>query len=88
MTDLTVKAAAGVRVPQEDNARRYITDAQTFTVPDTAYYLRRLRDGDLIRVEAEASAPAKPPVTVQADTTAAATAALKPVSKEVTDGQS
>lgn len=85
MTDLTVKAAAGVRVPQEDNARRYITDAESATVPDTAYYRRRVRDGDLILVTPDSSAPVKPPVTVQADTSLNNT---KSVSKEVTDGQS
>ncbi|AMO79717.1 DUF2635 domain-containing protein [Obesumbacterium proteus] len=88
MTDLTLKAAAGVRVPQEDNARRYITDAQSVTVPDSAYYQRRLRDGDVILVNAEAPIPAKTPVTAQPDTGTAASATLKTASKEVTDGQS
>lgn len=88
MTDLTVKAAPGVRVPLEDNARRYITDAESVTVPDTAYYQRRLRDGDVILVNADAPVPAKTPVTAQPDTGTAASAALKTASKEVNDGQS
>lgn len=88
MTDLTVKATPGVRVPLEDNARRYITDAESVTVPDTAYYQRRLRDGDVLLATPDVPAPAKTPVTVQPDTSAAATAAaLKPATKEVTDGQ-
>lgn len=73
MTDLTVKAAAGVRVPQEDNARRYITDSETVTVPASAYYLRRLGDNDLVLVS--------PEIPVPATTT-------KFASKEVTDVQS
>lgn len=48
MKTLTVKAAPGVKVPREDNARRYITDAETLDVLATPYYLRRINDGDLV----------------------------------------
>lgn len=58
---MLVLAAPGIKVPQEEKPRDYITDTPPegeagFTVPDTAYYLRRLADGDLVEV----AAPAKP----------------------------
>ena len=40
MNQICVKAAPGLRVPREDNPRRYITA--------TAYYLRRLKNGELV----------------------------------------
>jgi hypothetical protein len=52
MTTLTVTAAPGLRVPLEGAPRRAITDAAPVTVPDSAYYRRRLADGDLVRVTA------------------------------------
>jgi hypothetical protein len=64
-------AAPGIKVSLEGKPRDYITDTPPegeagYTVPDTAYYLRRISDGDLIEVvpAAEAapaaeSAPAK-----------------------------
>ncbi len=48
MSTLKVKAIAGVKVPYEDNARKYITDSDAVDVPANAYYLRRLADGDLV----------------------------------------
>ncbi len=48
MTTITVRAAPGLRVPLEGAPRRSITDTEPVTVPDTAYYRRRLADGDLI----------------------------------------
>jgi len=57
---ITVKAAPGVKVPKEGAPREYITEDAPEAVPGSAYYLRRLDDGDLIRVEdAPATAPAK-----------------------------
>ena len=50
MTTLIVQAAPDVRVPLEGAPRRYITDAAPVTVPDSAYYRRRLVDGDLLRI--------------------------------------
>lgn len=47
---LYVKAAPGLRVPREDAPRRYITDDQPVSVPATAYYLRRLHNGELVSV--------------------------------------
>lgn len=45
---MKVKAAPGIKVPQENKPREYITDAEVVDVPDTAYYLRRCADSDLI----------------------------------------
>ena len=48
MVMLLVRAAPGLRVPREDAPRRYITDDQPVSVPATAYYLRRLHNGELV----------------------------------------
>lgn len=45
---MKVKAAPGLQVPKEDKPREYITDADVVDVPDTAYYLRRVTEGDLV----------------------------------------
>lgn len=59
---MKVKAAPGLRVPTEDNARRYITE-EAVDVPRSAYYLRAVADGDLIEIAEEEpatdSAPAE-----------------------------
>lgn len=47
---MKVIARKGLNVPREDNARRYITDAQAVEVDDSAYYLRCLSNGDLLPV--------------------------------------
>lgn len=56
--NITVKAAPGLKVPKEGAPREYINEHEPQTVPGSAYYLRRLDDGDLIRVE-DALASAK-----------------------------
>jgi len=56
MNEISIKAVAGVRVPREDNPRRYITADETVTVPDSAYYQRQIAAGDLLIVEGEANA--------------------------------
>ena len=53
---MLVLAAPGIKVPREEKPRDHITDTAPegetgFTVPDTAYYLRRLADGDLVEVK-------------------------------------
>lgn len=59
MKTITVKAAPGVKVPKEGAPRHYIEDAPQ-DVPASAYYLRRLDDGDLIPVEpSQAKTPAR-----------------------------
>lgn len=47
---MKVQAATGLKVPMEDKPHNYITDAVAVDVPDTAYYQRRISDGDLIAV--------------------------------------
>jgi len=51
MKTITVKAAPGLRVPYETDYRKTIGEKAQETVPTSAYYLRRIADGDLIRVE-------------------------------------
>lgn len=46
---MKVKAREGVSVPREDNPRRYIGQ-EAVDIPDSAYYQRRLSDGDLVEV--------------------------------------
>lgn len=53
---MLVLAAPGIKVPLEEKPRDYITETPPegeagYTVPDTAYYLRRVTDGDLVEVE-------------------------------------
>jgi hypothetical protein len=48
---MKVIAAAGIQCPMENHPRAYITDAEEVEVPESVYYLRRLVDGDLLRVE-------------------------------------
>ncbi|WP_370607939.1 hypothetical protein [Citrobacter meridianamericanus] len=50
MNQMKVKAATGVKVPREENARRYITSDSNVTVEDSAYYRRQISAGDLILV--------------------------------------
>jgi len=45
-------AAIGLKVPMEGKPHDYITDAKAVVVPDSAYYQRRITDGDLIEVKA------------------------------------
>lgn len=48
---MLVRAAPGIKVPMEEKPRDYITDAAPIDVPESAYYLRRLADGDLVQAE-------------------------------------
>ena len=52
---MLVNAAKGLSVPKESKPHDYITDtppkgAKGVAVPESAYYLRRIADGDLIVV--------------------------------------
>lgn len=58
MTQLYVKAAPGLRVPREDDPRSYITE-RPVSVPATAYYLRRLRNGELLSAHDDEPAEGK-----------------------------
>ncbi|VVE14753.1 hypothetical protein PAN31117_04673 [Pandoraea anapnoica] len=48
---MKVIARKGVRVPCENHSRKYITDAKAGVVKESAYYMRRVFDGDLMVVE-------------------------------------
>lgn len=58
----TVKAREGIRVPMENAPRRYITDAKAIDVPETAYYLRQIMNGDLTEVTRQTDAATEAPV--------------------------
>jgi hypothetical protein len=55
---MKVVAMAGTRCPMENAPRKYITDSEAVDVPESAHYLRRLRDGSIVRAAAQA-APAQ-----------------------------
>lgn len=76
-TSIKVKAAPGLRVPMEGSPRKYITDAEDVPVMRTAYYIRRLKDGDLIRTDLPVVADVK-----QASTTAAVAVQTRGVASE------
>lgn len=64
---MKVKAKPGVLVPREENARRYVSDKEALEVAETAYYLRRIADGDLERItETKADDVAAAPVATKA----------------------
>ncbi|MDK3025578.1 DUF2635 domain-containing protein [Cupriavidus taiwanensis] len=48
---MKVKAAPGLSVPKEHSPREYITDDKVATVERSAYYVRRVLDGDLVEVD-------------------------------------
>lgn len=50
---MQVKAAPGIKVPMENKPHDYITDAEAVDVADSAYYQRRISDGDLVEVTAK-----------------------------------
>jgi hypothetical protein len=47
---MLVRAAPGLKVPKEEQPRDYIEGDTPVTVPESAYYLRRLADGSLLLV--------------------------------------
>jgi hypothetical protein len=65
---MRVQAAPGLKVPREDDPRKYITDEEPVEIEVTGYYVRRLADGDLVEVAGEQSGPTG---TVAKKTTAA-----------------
>lgn len=52
---MLVIAKTGINVPHEFKPRAYITDEKSVEVPDSAYYRRRMADGDLILAEQAAT---------------------------------
>jgi len=71
---IKVIARQGIQVPVEGRPDRYITDKEAVDVPETAYWLRRLRDGDLLPY----ADPAKSAETEAADAKPSDTTADKP----------
>ena len=51
-----VKAAPGLKVPKETQPRDYIVEDVAVEVEASAYYLRRLSDGDLVETTAPKNA--------------------------------
>ena len=49
-----------VKIPYEGTLT--MLDIEGADVPDNQYWRRRLRDGDVVRVEAPAPAPRQPPI--------------------------
>ncbi|EOE2143572.1 hypothetical protein ACKCRG_002778 [Serratia marcescens] len=47
---INVIAREGIRVPKEEMPDRYITDSEAVSVEQSAYYRRRLHEGDLLLV--------------------------------------
>lgn len=61
---MLVLAVSGIKVPKEEQPRDYITDTppkgeKGFEVPNSAYYQRRITDGDLVEVEAKSAKAGK-----------------------------
>lgn len=50
---MKVIAAPGLKVPKEDKPREYITQDEAVEVAESAYYMRRLADGDLVKVDVD-----------------------------------
>lgn len=47
---MLVKATEGLKVPMENKPNTYIDDTASVQVEESAYYLRRISDGDLVQV--------------------------------------
>lgn len=58
---MKVIAAPGLKVPNENNPREYITPDIAVEIEVTAYYMRRLADNELVKVvdETKTAKPAK-----------------------------
>lgn len=56
---MKVIAAPGIKVPKEGKPNDYIIDSDAVEVMDSAYYQRRISDGDLLEAT-PAPAPSKP----------------------------
>lgn len=81
---MRVKAAPGIQVPKEDKPREFITDAEAVDVPNSAYYLRIMTDGDLIDADAVGSATeaAAVPADITEATLPAAIESVKTAAKK------
>lgn len=54
---ITVKAAPGIKVPREDKPTTHIDDTTPVSITPSAYYRRRIADGDLIVLDGVQPAP-------------------------------
>lgn len=61
---MKVMARAGLSVPKEGKPRQYITDSDAVDIPESAYYMRRVNDGDLVLQDAPTDAT-EPPAAVE-----------------------
>lgn len=77
MKMMQVQAAPGLCVPMEDKPRTHITDTEAVAVPESAYYQRRLTDGDLVLLQDEGTEAAGPPVADPGTDSAAVPAGKK-----------
>jgi hypothetical protein len=59
VSTIYVQAVPGTRVPLEQKSREYVTDEKAVEVEESAYYHRRIADGDLVIVAQDASAEDK-----------------------------
>lgn len=50
---MLVKATEGLKVPMENKPNTYIDDTASVQVEESAYYLRRISDGDLVEIAGE-----------------------------------
>lgn len=48
---MKIQAAPGLKVPRDDNPRKYITDSAPVEIEMTGYYIRRMSSGELIEVK-------------------------------------
>lgn len=63
---MRLQAAPGLKVPREDDPRKYITDAEPVEIEVTGYYIRRMSDGDLLEVAAAQADPTPAPAPADA----------------------
>ncbi|OXI36768.1 DUF2635 domain-containing protein [Burkholderia aenigmatica] len=70
---MKVIAKAGLSVPKEGKPRQYVTDSQAVDVPESAYYMRRVAEGDLVRQDVPIEATETPAAAEPADDPALAT---------------
>jgi hypothetical protein len=48
---MKVIAPQGIKCPMEGQPRNYITDKSAVDVPESVYYLRRIKEGSLLRAD-------------------------------------
>lgn len=56
---MRVKASPGLKVPMEGKPRDYITEDEAVDVVESAYYQRRVAEGDLVAAPVDAAEKSK-----------------------------